>query len=97
MKSKLEKYSKIISNRLEQYSSELVNVKVRSAYPLQKDQLVKIKAILNKKYNADLNIIEIVDPSLIGGISIEVNSQVYDASLRTKLNKIINPNEKEGV
>lgn len=97
MKQKLEKYSKIISNRLKQYSSELTNVKVTSAHPLKEEQLAKLKKALEHKYGSNLNLILSVDSSLIGGISIEVNSQVFDSSLKTKLNQIINPNEKEGV
>lgn len=97
MKRKLEKYSKIISNHLKQYSSELTNVKVTSTHPLKEEQLNKLKKALEKKYGSNLNLIVSIDSSLIGGISMEVNSQVFDSSLKSKLNQIINPNEKEGV
>ena len=63
-------------------------VTVRSAVPLDKDQQAAVLARLASMVNATPVITLEVDPSLIGGLVIQVGDDVYDASVRTRLERI---------
>jgi F-type H+-transporting ATPase subunit delta len=43
---------------------------------------------LEKRYGAGLNVTYSVDPSLIGGLRIQVGSDLYDGSVKTRLEKL---------
>jgi F-type H+-transporting ATPase subunit delta len=65
-------------------------VVVTTAKPLGGDQQMQISDSIKQKY--EINEIEtlfLVDESLIGGIKIEFPNGVLDASVRGKLNKLI--------
>ena len=59
-----------------------------TAYPLnektQKDISLKISQIENK----EIELIPHIDPSLIGGVKIVINSHVYDGSIKNQLEKM---------
>lgn len=97
MKSKLEKYSKVIANRLKQYNEEALEAVVHSPFALKDSDLTRIKGALEKRFNTQINLVQRLNQTLIAGIAIEVASEFYDASLRKKLNQVINLNEEEGV
>jgi F-type H+-transporting ATPase subunit delta len=50
--------------------------------PAQADS---IRASLEKQYGAGLNIQYSVNPQLIGGMRIQVGSDLYDGSVKTRL------------
>jgi len=52
------------------------------------EQQAGIKADLEKRYGAGLNVTYSVDPSLIGGLRIQVGSDLYDGSVKTRLEKL---------
>lgn len=60
-------------------------VKITSASRLSSAQLEKIKKDLTKKYGAKLQFEELVDESVLGGVSIQVGSEVVDATIKAKL------------
>ena len=63
---------------------------VTSAFPLNDDQVAKLKANLKSRLGRDVSIDAKVDPEILGGIVIRHGSQMIDASIRTKLNTLAN-------
>ncbi len=63
-------------------------VTVRSAVPLDAGELDALKLRLASLVDATPVITLEVDPSLIGGLVVQVGDDVYDASVRTRLERI---------
>ena len=61
---------------------------VVSAHPLNDDQVAKLKAQLRTRAGRDVAIETRVDQNILGGIVVKLGSQMIDASLRTKLNRL---------
>ena len=69
--------------------SELKGIKsanITSAYELSDEEVSKIKMKLKVKFNSDFNINLLTDSSLIGGLKIQVGSQMIDSSIKNQLN-----------
>ena len=69
--------------------SELKGIKsanITSAYKLSDEEVSKIKMKLKDKFNPDFNINLLTDSSLIGGLKIQVGSQMIDSSIKNQLN-----------
>ena len=70
---------------------ELV-VKVTSAQPLDEDERERVKTSLRNRHKSagytDVILEERVDPALIGGLVVRTGDNLYDASLRTRLQAI---------
>jgi F-type H+-transporting ATPase subunit delta len=65
-----------------------VRGKVVSATPLAPETLQKLEQALASVTNAKVLLQTEVDPSVIGGISTQVGSVLYDGTLRTGLEEI---------
>jgi F-type H+-transporting ATPase subunit delta len=61
---------------------------VSSAYPLNDDQVARIKSNLKTRLGRDVAVDAKVDPNLLGGLVVRLGSQMIDASIRTKLNTL---------
>jgi F-type H+-transporting ATPase subunit delta len=61
---------------------------VISARPLNDDQIAQLKTQLRGRAGRDVTIDPQVDPAILGGIVIKLGSQMIDASIRTKLNRL---------
>jgi F-type H+-transporting ATPase subunit delta len=61
---------------------------VVTARPLNDDQLAQLSAQLRTRAGRDVNIVAAVDPDILGGIVVKLESQRIDASIRTKLNRL---------
>jgi F-type H+-transporting ATPase subunit delta len=61
---------------------------VVTARPLNDDQLAALKQQLKTRAGRDVNIDAAVDPTILGGIVVKLDSQQIDASIRTKLNRL---------
>jgi F-type H+-transporting ATPase subunit delta len=70
---------------------------VKSAAALDKDQKIELVAILEKKFKTKIELENRIDPSILGGITVKVASEMVDMSLSTKLtrlkNELINQNK----
>jgi F-type H+-transporting ATPase subunit delta len=62
--------------------------KVEAAVELSPAQTAAIKSDLEKRYGGALNISYAVSPSLIGGLRIQVGSDLYDGTVKTRLDKL---------
>ncbi len=58
---------------------------IASAFPIDDATLASLKADLEARFKASLNIQVRLDPELIGGVRIAVGDEVIDASVRGKL------------
>lgn len=64
------------------------SVKLESAMTLAPDVIASVKASLEKRYGGKLTVTESVNPSLLGGLRIQVGSDLYDGSVKTRLEKL---------
>ena len=62
-----------------------ISASVTSAEPLSADQINTVKLALKEAIGKDVLLDESVDPTLIGGLIVQVGSRMIDTSLRTKL------------
>jgi F-type H+-transporting ATPase subunit delta len=62
--------------------------KVESAVALSPEQQGAVQGSLSRKYGAGLNISFAQDPALLGGLRIQVGSDVYDGSVRARLENL---------
>ena len=65
-----------------------ISAEVTSAHPLKDDQLDALKIQLKGRSGRDVTIDANVDPNILGGIVIKLGSEMIDASIRTKLNRL---------
>lgn len=65
-----------------------ISAEVVSAHPLKDDQIEALKAQLRKRAGQYVTIDAEVDPTILGGIVIKLGSEMIDASIRTKLNRL---------
>jgi F-type H+-transporting ATPase subunit delta len=61
---------------------------VRTALPLDDAQRDELTARLREITEQKIEINEVVDESLIGGITVRVGDQLYDASVRNRLERL---------
>lgn len=73
-----------------------VTADVISAHPLRDDQVAKLKAQLKSRVGSDVAIDARTDPQILGGLIVKVGSQMIDASLKTKLNRLAQVMKGEG-
>jgi len=65
-----------------------IQAEVISAVPLSEDVSSDLRMKLKDYFKADVRIENQVDPSILGGIIIKVNGQVFNASVLEKINKL---------
>ena len=58
---------------------------ITSAKVLKEEELKYIKNKLKDKFSSEFNINTIVDETLIGGLKIQVGSQMIDSSIKNQL------------
>lgn len=66
----------------------IIDVTITSARPLTEKQLGDLTQSVEKKFNAKAAPTVKIDEKLIGGVKIQVGDQVYDGSLRSKLDAL---------
>lgn len=85
IKTILDEYNVLLNN-----SVKTIDVNVTSKSELDNEQLKKLNDLLSHKLERKVNIINIVDNNLIGGIKCEYDGKLIDLSVRGKLNQIKN-------
>ena len=61
---------------------------VTTARPLKDDQVAALKQQLRTRAGREVTIDAQVDPAILGGLVVKLGSQMIDASIRTKLNRL---------
>ena len=74
--------------RLLRLEIEKRHAKIDSAAQLDPQAAVNIVERLKKKYGGDLTTEFAVDPALLGGVRIRVGSDVWDGTLRNRLERL---------
>ena len=83
-------YVEILSrlHRLVKLELAKYTVKVENAVETTPDQQVNIKSSLERQYGAGLDVTYLINPALIGGLRIQVGSDLYDGSVKTRLDNL---------
>jgi F-type H+-transporting ATPase subunit delta len=79
----LENYKRLV--RLE---VEKRHARIESASELSTDMSTRITKNLQKKYGKDVTTEFVVNPQLLGGMRIRVGSDVWDGSVRNRLERL---------
>jgi F-type H+-transporting ATPase subunit delta len=64
------------------------HARIESATQLAPEAAVDIVTRLKRKYGEDLTTEFIVDPTLLGGVRVRVGSDVWDGTLRNRLERL---------
>ena len=67
---------------------ELLDVKITTAKKLTVDEYQSISAILSEKLGREIFLNKNVDPSILGGLVVQVGDKIFDASALRKLRKM---------
>jgi F-type H+-transporting ATPase subunit delta len=74
--------------RLVKLDIESRSASVESAVAVSDALMQSVKANLAQRYGAGLNVSFAVNPELIGGLRVKVGSDVFDGSVRARLNAL---------
>jgi F-type H+-transporting ATPase subunit delta len=90
IESKRRGYMALLSqfHRLIRLQCDRQTAEVKSAAPLDADLQSRINAELEHLYGPGLNVRFVHSPNLIGGMRIVVGNDVYDGSIRHKLDEL---------
>lgn len=58
---------------------------VRSATPLNDDEQARLGDVLARSYDRPVHLNVVVDPTVVGGISVEIGDQVIDGTIASRL------------
>ena len=75
-------------HRLVKLDTEQRAASVESAKPLSTEQRTQLTSQLSRQYGAGLSVVFKETPALIGGLRIQVGSDLYDGSVKTRLEKL---------
>jgi F-type H+-transporting ATPase subunit delta len=83
-------YVEILSrlHRLVKLDLERRAARVESATPLAADLQADVANRIKKIYGDGVNLVFGQNPALLGGLRIQVGSDLYDGSVQTKLNRL---------
>lgn len=74
--------------RLVKLDIERRTARIESAAPLSAALTASVKANLAQRYGQGLSVNFAVNPALIGGLRVKVGSDVFDGSVRARLNEL---------
>ena len=74
--------------RLLRLEIEKRHARIESATQLAPQAAANIVERLKKKYGSDLTTEFVVDPTLLGGVRVRVGSDVWDGTLRNRLERL---------
>ena len=86
-------YNQGVRQYLEDYLG-IVEGEVYSAVPLTEDQMKRLTQTFERKCGKEVRFIATVDPSLIGGYRVKIQSKVYDDTIKLQLNQLRESLEK---
>lgn len=72
-------------HKLVVYSLKEMDIVVSTGEPLMGEERSILKGKLGDKFQKKVNLIEIVDPTLLGGFTILIHNQMLDLSIKGKL------------
>jgi F-type H+-transporting ATPase subunit delta len=66
----------------------IITANVASAHPLTDVQRQQLRARLIEAGYGNVNILELVEPDLLGGLVVSVGARLYDTSLKSRLQRL---------
>ena len=83
-------YVEILSrlHRLAKLELAKRSVRIENAIETPPAQMAEIKASLERQYGPGLDIQYWIKPALIGGLRIQIGSDLYDGTVKTRLDKL---------
>lgn len=75
-------------NALLDASRHIANARITSALPLTDEEKQRLEAKLEAVYKGRINARYFIDRELLGGITVEVDGEIMDGSLRHRLREI---------
>ena len=81
----IRSYLYLLFEYLKAQHEGILEAKIASAFEMDAKQLKKLTDDLERKFNRKIEPKVSVDPELIGGVKVEVGDEVFDASVRGKL------------
>jgi F-type H+-transporting ATPase subunit delta len=66
----------------------IARAEIRTVLPLEESQRSSVVERLHEITGDEIEINEVVDESLIGGITVRIGDQLYDASVRNRLERL---------
>jgi F-type H+-transporting ATPase subunit delta len=73
---------------LKNAAESVISAEVTSAFPMTEAQVADLTHLLEQKHGKKVKVSVVVDASLIGGVSIAIGDEVFDASVRGKLSRM---------
>ena len=73
-----------------------VSAEVTSAQPLSAEQLARLSETLSASAGKSVKLRTRVDPSLIGGLVVQIGSRMIDTSIRAQLGQLQNMMKEVG-
>lgn len=61
---------------------------VRTALPLTEEQKQRLATALSQRTGKNVDVRVVIDPSVLGGVVAQVGDEVYDGSVRHRLNQL---------
>ena len=90
-KKRREKYLGLIAAEfIEKYKEikKIVTIEVRTVKPLSDEIRKKIIGLIENRKGVTVDLVEIIDPSLLGGFIVSTGKVRYDSSLVTSIKKL---------
>ena len=81
----LDYYKRLLRLELEKY-----HARVETASQLEQQAINEIGRNLSRRYGANLTTEFVVNPALLGGMRVRVGSDVWDSSVRNRLDRLEN-------
>jgi len=75
-------------NSLVNESRGVIEGIVFTPYPLKEDELQKITSTISEIESHPIELKQIIDPSLIGGVKVAINDHVYDGSIKHNIEQM---------
>lgn len=73
--------------RLYRRKNGIRGIIIKTAVPLLNDERTRLRSVLSQKFGR-VEVREIVDPAILGGLIVQFTDQVVDESIRTRLKQL---------
>ena len=69
-------------------SKGILDIEAVTAVPMKDSSIEKLKLVLKDKFNKEINLSNSVEPSIIGGVLLKMDSKVIDSTLQSQLKEM---------
>ena len=80
-----------LSKKIDELSQEEVKditAEIRVATRMPDELLVQIKNILDKNTGQDVELVQVIDPNIIGGLVLTIGDERHDISIKSQLERL---------